>query len=84
MSNLKNDKNFTEGCKAVAQRVVNAQTRFTDLMIEISGCTQEQAVKVLEVYKKAKVVKLNVAQGVYDFKHGAFVEKDVILRAIAQ
>lgn len=82
MSNLKNDKNFTEGCKAIAQRIVNAETRFVDVITAISGCTQEQALKVLAVYKKHKVAKLNVSQGVYDFKHGVYLEKDVILNAI--
>lgn len=65
----------------VFTRVENAIQNFIDLTVEM-GFTADEAVKILNVYKKAKVVKLNVAMGRYDFKHGAFVDADVMRRAL--
>ena len=67
--------------KPVFQRIENAIQGFIDLTIE-RGFTVEEAQQILKVYKKAKAVKLNVAMGRYDFMHGAFVDVEVMRRAL--
>lgn len=69
------------GTKAIAQRIINAYENFIALCTE-QGFTIEEAAKILEVYKKAKAVKLNSAMGRYDFTHGAFVNTEVMRRAL--
>lgn len=71
-----------EGCKAVAQRICNAETGFVELIQEMAGCTKAEAQKVLQVYCKFRMVKLDALGGVYRVKHGAYLDKDVIQNAI--
>ncbi len=67
--------------KPVFTRIENAIQNFIDNTVE-QGFTADEAVKILNVYKKAKAVKLNVAMGRYDIKHGAFLDIDVMRRAL--
>lgn len=63
------------------QRISNATDGFINLCAEM-GFTRDEAIKILNVYQKAKAVKLNIAMGRYDFKHGAFVDVEVMKRAL--
>jgi nucleoid DNA-binding protein len=45
--------------------------------------TTDQAAKVLAVYVNVKAIKYGVHDG-YTIKHGAFMDRDVILRALSQ
>lgn len=66
----------------IAQRQINAETGFIASIVELAGCTTEQAEKVLRVYRKAKVVKTIVSLGRIEVKHGIFLEKDVLWNTI--
>jgi hypothetical protein len=68
--------------KDMAVRITNAENRFIDWAVEISGCSITQAEKVLKVYKKAKAVKIDKIGGQFRLTHGGFAEPDVIWRAI--
>jgi hypothetical protein len=68
----------------MAQRLVNAETRFLVTVQHISGCTAAVAARVLALYLKIKAVKLNATSGQFEIKHGALLDQDVIHRAIAQ
>lgn len=70
------------GTKAVAQRLVNAHENFIAVCGE-RGFTAAEADHILNVYKKAKAVKLNISMGRYDFKHGVFLDADVMRNALA-
>ena len=70
--------------KDIARRIENAHNDFIANVVEQFNVTTEDAEKVLRVFKKAKAVKLAVGIGRYELTHGAFWEKDVIHRAIAQ
>lgn len=72
-----------EGTKQVAQRIVNAENAFIATIKNIVGCTDESAAKVLAVYRKYKIVKLDPIGGVINVKHGMYLDVDVILNAIA-
>jgi cystathionine beta-lyase family protein involved in aluminum resistance len=69
------------GTKQVAQRIVNAENRFLDTVMEIGHITHTEALRVLAAYRKAKVVKMDPVMGDFHVKHGAFMEADVIQRA---
>ena len=69
--------------KAIAQRIVNAENAFITSVVEIAGCTEAQAAKVMNLYLKNKIAKLDPVIGRVSVKHGAFLERDVILRAVA-
>ena len=48
-----------------------------------AGITADDARKVLALYKTLKVAKVSPHDGL-QFAHGAFLDRDVILRALAQ
>lgn len=66
----------------IAIRMDNAHIGFIANVQEQFGFTAQEAETILHVFIKAKAVKLNVAMGRYDLKHGAFWDKDVMLRAL--
>lgn len=66
------------------RRMENAQTAFITDVMEQFGKTEQEATKVLAVFRRVKAVKYDAAMGRYDLVHGAFWEADVIDRAIAQ
>lgn len=71
------------GTKAVAQRIVNAERNFAETVISIAGITESQAMQVLAVYVKLKLIKLDSVGGRYIAKTGQIYDKEVILRALA-
>jgi hypothetical protein len=70
------------GTRAVGQRAANAEIHGIGIIQDISGLSKADAEKVLAVFIKEKIAKFNIGLGVTDFKHGAFLEKDVMLRAL--
>jgi hypothetical protein len=70
------------GTRAVGQRAANAEIHGIGIIQGISGLSKADAAKVLAMFIKEKAAKLNIGVGVTDFKHGAFLEKDVMLRAL--
>ena len=70
------------GTKAMAQRWINAENGMIDLIIEFGKVSREEAVHVLNVYKKHKVIKLDIVNGEYKIVSGAFLESDVIQNAV--
>lgn len=71
------------GAKAIAQRIHNAETSMLTSIMEQFGVSKNDAYKAFTTLKRAKAIKLDPVMGVYNLIHGAFWEKDVILRAIA-
>jgi hypothetical protein len=72
------------GNSHTATRMVNAENAFIDGLMTAAGISRADAVKVLAVYRKAKVVKMDAIGGQISVKHGAFWERDVIRNALAQ
>lgn len=69
------------GTRDIAQRMVNAENSFIESLMVAGEITKEQAEKVLQIYRNAKVVKMDAVVGQMTVKHGAFLDRDVILRA---
>ena len=70
------------GTRAVGQRAANAEIHGVEIIQGISGLSKADAAKVLAVFIKERAAKLNIGVGVTDFKHGAFLDKGVMLRAL--
>lgn len=72
-----------EGNKATALRIINAENDFAASLQTIAGISEEQAFKVMRFYLgKCKAAKLDAVIGKISVKHGAFLDRDVILRAV--
>jgi hypothetical protein len=69
------------GTKAVAQRMVNAENNFLDI-IEGNGFSREEAEIIFAEYRRLKVVKLDAVIGRYSVKHGAYLDKEIMERAL--
>lgn len=69
--------------KNMATRMVNAENDFIETLVKIGGITTDEAFKVLAIYRKHKIVKNDFAVSRISVKHGAFLSREVILRALA-
>jgi len=70
------------GFKPVAQRIVNAELSFVDYVMNLHNITKDEAEKVLAVFRKFKVVKMDVAIGRLNVVHGAYLDRGAINNAI--
>ena len=71
-----------DGTKQVAQRIVNGENRFVQLVME-KGFTRDEAEHIMSVYRKARVLKIDAVLGQFQVKHGAFLDSDVLRNALA-
>ncbi len=55
---------------------------FLSCIRRIAKCTQGEARKVLERYRQDKILKFDSVNGSWSVVHGAFLDADVIQRAI--
>lgn len=69
------------GTRAVAERLVNSVANFCAMLQEQYGLTEEQATNVWNVYVAARLVRWDSANATYRVKHGAFLDREVVLRA---
>jgi hypothetical protein len=65
-----------------AQRMINAENDFIELIMRYGKCSKDQAEKVLRVYRKMKFVKNEYNIGRISVKHGLFLEEHIIWTAI--
>ena len=65
----------------MAQRIVNAEENFIDSIVEF-GYSEQEAVKIFKVFKKAKMIKLEAGIGRYNLQHGSFWDKVIMNNAI--
>jgi hypothetical protein len=68
----------------IAQRLVNAEESFIGSLMEFGGITRAEATRVFDLYRREKLIKRDAVGGVYNVKHGAFLDRDVIRRALAE
>lgn len=70
--------------KDMATRITNAERSFDESLQEIAGIDKKDAANVRAFYLKHKLAKIDVVGGTINVKHGAFLDQDVILRAVDQ
>lgn len=68
--------------KAMATRAGNAENRFIEYCVE-NGFNRDEALKIMKIYKKEKILKIDLHIGQFSVKHGIFLEKDVMGKALS-
>ena len=68
--------------EAMFQRIENAHQGFIETLQRCGNISQEDATKVKTLYLKHRLAKLDTGVGVINVKHGAYLDKDVIRRAV--
>jgi hypothetical protein len=75
---------MNQSFKDMAIRIENAHTSFINDVMEQFNFNEKEAEKILSVFKKVKAVKIDVAMGRMNLTHGAFWDKEVMIRALAK
>jgi len=71
------------GTRDVAERTVEAEKKFVEALMNHGDISESEAKKVMGVYWKLKVIKRDGVDRI-KVKHGQFLDKEVILRALDQ
>ncbi len=71
------------GLKSMAVRTVQAEENFISNVCQIAEISKADGEKVLRVYRKLKLVKMDAVNGVLSVKHGAFLDALTIKNAVA-
>lgn len=69
------------GTRSVAQRIVNAEEGFIEVVMT-KGFSRPEAEKVLAVFTRFKMLKRDAVGGTLRVKHGSFLDDDVLRNAI--
>ena len=73
----------TNFCREYGHSLARAENAFVETVAERAGISGDEAFKVFRVYKKAKAIKFDRTNSRFSVVHGAFMDKEVILRALA-
>lgn len=68
--------------EAMAQRIENAHAAFIETLQGFAGISRADAIKVKALYLKHRLATLDPGIGKIHVKHGAYLEPDVIHRAV--
>jgi predicted TIM-barrel enzyme len=73
-----------ENVRSLGKRAGDAMSRFVEIIAQAGGITKPEARKVFHHYDKLKVLDWKDAHlvGQLRVKHGAFLERETILRAL--
>lgn len=66
----------------VYDRLKIAEAWFTGIVMEEIGCTEDNALKIMDLYLSNKLMKPDIGVNRFKMKDGRFWEKDVLLRAL--
>lgn len=69
--------------EAIAQRMVNAENGFIECVCNAIACEAPEARKVLAIYRRLRIVKLDAGIGRYTVAHGIYWEPDSLRNALA-
>jgi hypothetical protein len=74
------------GLQGMATRIEDAYQRLAEVIATSGGISEEAARRVIRVYEKHRVLNKKGAYstGVISVKHGGFLDRDTILRALAE
>ena len=71
-----------KGLRAVAQRAENADRAFVAVLMTAGDICEADAEKVAAYYRKHRITKRDWGGGVVSVTHGAFLDRDVIRKAV--
>ena len=69
--------------KDMATRAANAEANFVEILMNVAGITEAEAEKVMNLYLKEKLAKLDYVNGNIRVKDGFLLDVDVIHNAAA-
>jgi hypothetical protein len=69
------------GTKQIAQRIVNAENSFIEIVKNKIQCSNVIAYNILQYYKKEKILKIDPVMGTFQVKHGIFLEPNILKNA---
>ncbi len=72
----------TAHAESIATRIKNAHADFDAVIVEIAGCTADEAKRVTAHYLKIKAAKLDLRIGRIQVTHGMYLDADVVKRAV--
>ena len=72
----------TQHAADIAKRIDNAHANFNETVRGIARCTEAEAKAVTAYYLKNRIAKLDIPSGRISVKHGAYLDADVLQRAI--
>lgn len=75
-------KSMETGLKNMAARMVAAENNFAEVLMKFGEISKADAEKVMAVYRKLKLVKMDAVMGVLTVKHGAYLDKQTIANAL--
>ena len=70
------------GNRATASRIAQAYENFEGVVAALGDLSLAEAQRVTAYYLKHKLAKLDPVMGRIAVKHGAYLDRDVILRAL--
>ena len=76
------NKDIEPGLRGIATRMEQAVANFIEVLMKQGGISKVEAEKVYQTYRKMKIVKMDAVNGRIDVKHGGFLDRDVIRRAL--
>jgi len=81
-SDMTKTRETITGTKAFGERLAVCDINFVATLERVAGISREDANKVFATYVKHKLVKRDTCNQTWTVKHGGFLERDVILRAL--
>ena len=70
-----------EEFRPIAIRMNNADAWLINTLMDAAKITRAAAVKAANYYIKHKIAKMDAANGKYLFKHGVFLDAEIIKKA---
>jgi DNA-directed RNA polymerase subunit L len=70
-----------EEFRPIAIRMSNADAWLINTLMDAAKIDRVAAVKAANYYIKHKIAKMDAAHGKYSFKHGVFLDADIIKNA---
>ena len=68
------------GTRDIGHRLARGEMAFEEQLVEIAGVTKDEAFKMREWMAKKKLTTRDFCLGRISVKHGAYLDKDVLLR----
>jgi hypothetical protein len=77
-------KETIAGTRDIGHRLAIGENEFVSTLARFGSISKDAAWRVFDYYKKHKLVKRDFVSGKWNVKHGAFLDRDVILKALGQ
>lgn len=77
-----NTTDIEQGLRNVATRMDNAEANFIETLMTFGEILRPEAVQVLALYRKYRLVKMDAVGGTISVKHGGLLDREAIRNAL--